>query len=965
MPNEAHGRPRRPSSGSTHASTLPQHTPRPRSARGGHRTNPSASTPHASPRKRLAIRAGRPKSPTTARAAPYPPPRTRSTRPDFSTGSPPGRMHSNGVSRACVVGRGVRLIVGSAGRGWVGCGIVRPSVRRVLFNPLVVLAVSGAVCGLGAPALGQPGAPPVRQAVDEALGVYDGRPIRELRLRRVPTAAAVRAGDTGELSAESTRFARNQIRSREGEPFNAEIASGDLRQLNRTGRYRRVESSVQLLADGGVVLEFVLIEQPIVLAVDIVGNKRIGTGRLRQVVDVLVGTPVDEIALNRSARSIESVYRERNYYRVEVDIDQQELEETGVVIFRVQEGVRLRITDIRFEGAESFRARQLRTAISSREAWLLDRGRIDEDRLIEDVASIREFYQDRGYLDARVGRIVRESPNGREAIVTFVIDEGPLYTLRDVRLEYTDADMPGVGEPPDAHDPDARPVGVFTPEQVRGLLPIQRGDAYGLRDVRTSVNSLRTALGKLGYTQVRVERVEFRDPDRPEVDILLRVTQGRRFITGEIIIQGNELTKDRVIRRVSPIRPERPLDLDGVEEYRRRLRELNLFDMGESPPRVTVQPNPNPLDPPDTIRRDALVEVKETNTGRFNIGGTFSSDAGVVGNVQLLQRNFDITDFPDSPGEFFTGRAFRGAGQTFDLTIAPGTQVETYRISLTEPYLFDTDYSATWLAQYRKRRFREYDEERFGGSLGFGRRFGTRWVGSLAVRGESVQLFNISEDSPAEFFDAEDRRFLTSLGLSLTRNTLDSNYRPTRGTRVRLAAEQIGVFGGDFDFTKLEAESVFYLTLYEDFRGRNTIMNVRTNASYIPQGDSRAPVYERYYLGGRTFRGFDFRTVSPKGVTRDGRQTDEPVGGSWLFFLGGEIQQPLLGEFFSIVGFVDSGTVTSEVGFDDYRVSVGVGARFYIPQLSPVPLAFDFGFPIVKQEGDQRRMFSFSLDLPF
>lgn len=839
-------------------------------------------------------------------------------------------------------------------------------MRRVLVNPLVLLTVSGAVWGVGAPVCsGQLTQPPTRRVVDESLEVYDGRPIRELVFRRVPTAAAMSAGDTGAVTPEAERFARNQIRSREGEPFSAEIAAADLRQLNRTGQYRRVESSVQLLADGGVRLEMALIEQPVVLAVDIVGNKRIGTAQLRQVVDVLVGTPVDEIALSRSARNIESVYRERNFYRVEVDIDQRELEESGVVIFRVQEGVRLRITDIRFEGAESFRPRQLRTAISSREAWLLDRGRIDEDRLTEDVASLREFYQDRGYLDARVGRSVRESPNGREAIVTFIIDEGPLYTLRHVRVEYTDAEMPGVGEPPDASDPDARPVGVFTSEQVRGLLPIQRGDAYGLRDVRTAVNSLRTALGKLGYTDVRVERVELRDPDRPEVDLLLRVTQGRRFITGEIIIQGNELTKDRVIRRVSPIRPERPLDLDGVEEYRRRLRELNLFDMGESPPRVTVQPNPNPLDPPDSIRRDVLTEVRETNTGRFNIGGTFSSDAGIVGNVQLIQRNFDLTDFPDSAGEFFTGRAFRGAGQTFDLTIAPGTQVETYRISLTEPYLFDSDYSATWLAQYRKRRFREYDEERFGGSVGLGRRFGTRWVGNMATRLESVQLFNVSDDSPADFFDAEDQRVLTSLGVSLTRNTLDSNFRPTRGTRVRLAAEQIGVFGGDFDFTKLDVESVFYLTLYEDFRSRNTIMNIRTNASYIPQGDSRAPVYERYYLGGRTFRGFDFRTVSPKGVTRDGRQTDEPVGGSWLFFLGAEIQQPVFGDFFSVVGFVDSGTVTSDVGFDDYRVSVGLGARFYIPQLSPVPLAFDFGFPVLKEDSDQRRIFSFSLDLPF
>jgi len=836
-----------------------------------------------------------------------------------------------------------------------GGGIVRPLVRPSWINTVLLVTACGASWGMPAPADAQMmGRTPSANRTDESLEVYEGRPIRMVELVLIP------ASGEGPASEADERFAKNQIRSRVGDPFSASVAASDLRQLNRTGRYRRADSSVTLTEDGGVALRYTLYEQPVVRAVDIVGNKRIGTSQLRQAVQVLVGTPVDEIALARSARNIEAMYRERNFYRVEVDVDRRELDESGVVIFRVQEGVRLRITDIRFEGNDSFSARQLRTAISSREAWLLDRGRIDEDRLLEDVGALREFYRDRGYLDARVGRIVRESPNGREAIVTFVIDEGSLYTLRDVRVEYTDADMPG-----DGAGAGGRAVGALSDLQVRGLMPLRRGDAYGLREVRRAVDRVRTGLGQLGYADVRVERIELRDTERPEVDLLLRITQGRRYITGEIIVQGNELTRDQVVRRRVPLRPERPLDLEGVEESRRRLRELNLFDMYESPPRVTVQPNPNPLDPPDSERRDVLIQVRETNTGRINLGGVISSDAGLVGNIQLLQRNFDITDFPDSFGEFVSGRSFRGAGQTFDLTIAPGTQVETYRISLTEPYLFDSDYSATWVAQYRKRQYREFDEERFGGSMSLGRRLGTRWRGNVSTRVESVQLFNVDDDSPVDFFDAEQQRVLTGVGVGLVRTTLDSGFRPTRGTRLRLGVEQVGLLGGDFDFTKLEFESVAFVTLYEDFRSRSTILNLRLNASYIPQGDGSAPVYERYYLGGRNMRGFDFRTVSPKGVNSSGERTNEPVGGSWSFFLGAEVQQPLFGDFFSVVGFVDSGTVTSNVGFDDYRVSMGVGARFYVPQLSPVPLAFDFGFPVLKEDGDRRRMFSFSLDLPF
>src|SRR5262249_17910604 len=139
-----------------------------------------------------------------------------------------------------------------------------------------------------------------------------------------------------------------------------------------------------------------------------------------------------------------------------------------------------------------------------------------------------------------------------------------------------------------------------------------------------------------------------------------------------------------------------------------------------------------------------------------------------------------------------------------------------------------------------------------------------------------------------------------------------------------------------------------------------------TQASYIPEGSDSAPFFERLYLGGRSFRGFKLRTVSPKGfVHNTNTPSDEGDGGSWLFFTGAEIQQPGDKDIVSVVGFVDSGTVTDGFSFSQYRVSVGIGLRIAVPQLGPVPLAFDFGFPLLKQDLDQKRIFSFTLDVPF
>jgi outer membrane protein insertion porin family len=155
-----------------------------------------------------------------------------------------------------------------------------------------------------------------------------------------------------------------------------------------------------------------------------------------------------------------------------------------------------------------------------------------------------------------------------------------------------------------------------------------------------------------------------------------------------------------------------------------------------------------------------------------------------------------------------------------------------------------------------------------------------------------------------------------------------------------------------------------YFTVEKDFIGRRTTLRLDGKVGYIFGGD--APTFESYYLGGRSFRGFDFRTVSPKGTPRFvGGSTDVPIGGDWLLLLRAQYEMPVGGKFLSTVLFVDSGTVTDSPGFDDYRVSVGAGLRLYIPQLGNAPLAFDFGFPVVKQESDVKKVFSFSIQMPF
>jgi outer membrane protein insertion porin family len=860
---------------------------------------------------------------------------------------------------------------------------------------LVALAAGAAVaCAQPTPTVPGAQSPPLQERGPEQppveapreFEVYEGRLIREVIIRqpvkeRPPEAAPPAASPTAPPGGGATPpeapapqppppsdgkpqfqaldptlelLARNQIRSRVGAPYTQRTVTADITRLNGLGRFRDIEIRVQLMSDGTVVLFYDITPQPIVIDVQVVGNSEVSDQQLLKEVEILIGTQVDPFQIDRGARRIEEVYRGKGYYLASVEIDKRQLDETGIVLYKVREGRPIKVTKIAFEGNRAFRSDLLESKIETTEAWLLNKGKLDDAQLDSDVSTLVQFYRGEGYLDVRADRVVRPSPNGREAMVSFVLDEGPLYTLRSVKT------VPSYDTSENTEGESRQPKEAFTAEQLAGYISLKPGAVYKGSDLKRSEEAVKEAYGKLGYTDVEVRTREIRSTDTPEVDLLIVVNEGRRFKTGEIVVIGGELTKKQVILEQVQIRPERPLDASAVRDTERRLLNLNLFDSNPlRRPKVTVQPE----DPDNPGYRDVTVEVAETNTGAFEFGAAIGSDSGVVGRIALSQRNFDFWDTPESWDEFWSGKAFRGGGQKFRIEAMPGDQSQTFSISLSDPTLADTDYSGSGSIYYRRLEYREYTEQRIGTNFAVGRRFGTRWTGSIPVRVETVSLDDIDADNPTDYFDVEGDRLIVGVGAQLTRVSLDDSYRPTKGNALELKAEQVI---GDFTFASIRAEHTLYIPIAEDYLGRRTVLSFNTRVSYITADDSDVPVYERYYLGGRTFRGFGHRAVSPIGIRNDtGTPGDDPVGGEFLFFFGPEVQIPVFEDIFSLVFFMDTGTVNKDVALDPYRVTVGMGFRFYLRQLSPVPLAFDFAVPILREDTDRKRIFTFTVDLPF
>jgi outer membrane protein insertion porin family len=236
----------------------------------------------------------------------------------------------------------------------------------------------------------------------------------------------------------------------------------------------------------------------------------------------------------------------------------------------------------------------------------------------------------------------------------------------------------------------------------------------------------------------------------------------------------------------------------------------------------------------------------------------------------------------------------------------------------------------------------------------------------MSPRVENVKLTNFDPNTPLEIYNQRGPSYISVLAASLTRTEVDNVMRPSRGTQLEFEASYHGVFGGDYSYPQAGIGITQFFTTYEDFLGRKQVLRLKANTAYI--FSENAPVYERFYLGGRTMRGFDFRTVSPKafGTIADPTvQTNQPIGGQFLFFAGAQYEIPIMGEFLSAVMFVDSGTVNNDQWLGAYRVGIGAGLRIYIPQFGQAPIALDFGYPVLKQKGDQEQIFSFTLDLPF
>jgi len=462
----------------------------------------------------------------------------------------------------------------------------------------------------------------------------------------------------------------------------------------------------------------------------------------------------------------------------------------------------------------------------------------------------------------------------------------------------------------------------------------------------------------------------------PEVDVTFLVYEGVAKTLRDVIIRGNQFTRDAVIRRRIRARPGERIDMRDVQRSLRNLEQTRFFTDQHAlrGPRLQFEPVAGS---DDTV--DLAVDVEDGMTGELKWGVGISTGQGAQASISYNKRNFDLWNLPSSwnpmtvMGEMLDNRAFHGGGQTFGVLLAPGSRFSQFRVSLLEPDLFGDHYD-TWdgrVAGHRliRREPDGYTSDTLGAELGIGRNITDLFNVGVGVRHETVEVDDLAPDATVFAYDAEGQTELRGIRFSSRYRDVDFLRRPTSGIDLALSAEIVGGFlGGEESFVKFVHTADAYTWLRENEMKHRTVLRFHHFFGLAQEfgGSDNVFLTERFYMGGRNLRGFNFRDAGPS-------QFGRPLGGEATYTASVELTFPLVAtrleneardrELLRFATFTDFGLLglgIDDPTFGEVRLSSGIGLRIEIPFLE-VPIALDLAWPWFYEETDDRRQFFFSI----
>lgn len=796
----------------------------------------------------------------------------------------------------------------------------------------------------------------------------------KVTLKEVKIAGNVRVEEDG---------IRLHLKNRQGAAFNAAFAEQDVKAIYRMGFFDDVRA--ELSADG--ILTYTVKEKPYVREVKIQGNSQVARDKIETALGVGARAILDRPKLAEGIDKVRKLYTEQGFVNAKIDhAVTVESNNQAVVLVDINEGAKLLIKKVSFEGNRAFSESELQGLIATKEEWIFsfitNRGVLDRDMLTNDIAILSTHYYDNGYIDHRISEplILR----GREGIeVVIRINEGKQYRVGKVELG---GDM------------------IVDGRELLKLVKLTTGQIFRGSRLREDIKQLTDLYTNSGFAFAEVEPVTRVSPADQKVDVALLIKKGPPVYFNRILVTGNSKTRDKVVRRELLAGEQELYSGFNVTQSKNALQRTGYFE--------DVQLTTKKTNQPDTV--DLLVDVKEGPTGNFSLGAGYSSGDGFLFNASVGEKNF------------------LGLGQGINGNFILGSKRQDFVVGFTDPYFRDSRMLLGVDAYNTTQQYEDFDDKKIGFGVNtsyplkylrvpfFGNKEAGKGSDDLATAGPPTMwdymrggmAYNFTRETidgvrgtaSRAIKDQEGTWLSSSLTPSVSYDSRDHFFNPTEGTRSNLAVRFAGI-GGDTNFIKSDLSARWHYPLLKDPKwGGAYVLALGGSMGYgvglgsSSEQGSDLPLSDRYFIGGiNSVRGFTDRTLGTRvrhcvTVTRagGGSSTDctygDILGGDKALALNAELLFPVaeqyglrgvaffdIGNAFGVSCASAPGTMTSDgtkttitqtdctnTGFkiSDLRKSVGVGARW----LSPFgPLRVELGFPLNKKPGDETSMLGFSI----
>ena len=802
-----------------------------------------------------------------------------------------------------------------------------------------------------------------------------------------------------------------------GETYTAETLDQALKDLYATQLFADVTIS------GGETGDLVIAvrENPVINRIILEGNKRLKDDKILPEIKLAPRQIFTRSAARADVDRILELYRRQGRFAARVEPKIVQLDQNRVdVIFEIHEGDLAKVRAINIIGNKAFPAGRLRKEMFTRQAggplgFLKSNDTYDPDRLAADQQKLRAFYLTQGYADFRVVQALAElTPDRRDFVITYVVDEGPRYKFGKIDAQSALRDFPA--------------------STIKQSVKLHSGDWFNAKAVEDTITDLSEKAGNLGYAFADINPAYDRDAEHRLMNVTIRVGDTPRVYVERIDITGNTTTRDKVIRREFRLNEGDAFNALKVKRSQDRILSLGYFQdkfeikqsEGSAPDRVVL-----------------TAPVEEKPTGQLSLSGGYSSLEKAVVQLAVSQNNF------------------MGKGQELDASINWSYYSKSAQVGFVDPYfmdkpilvggqLFRQDYNSfDTIGSSRNTTYRQLTT---GGGLRMGFPLSEYWTFGSRY---TLTQDKVSLDESSFFSDLNGNgilvcdplkagrylcdelgsRLTSAVGISTLYDDTDGIH-PTRGQRLTLSEDFAGL-GGDVRYLRTRADATKYHSL------GNWILSLHAEGGYITglgqqRFDSTGHQIDSVRLTDRFFgpdmRGFDIRGIGPRVIRfaydLDGNlinhggntKTIDALGGKAYYMGRIELEFPTsatlrsvglrpsayidVGSLFSLkppqltdIGIVctpnsgvsggqlfqapgthcpgegTAGTLpgddyTRTPGFKEFyfgdspkpRLSIGIGVNWTSPF---GPLRLDLARAILKQKGDETKLFSFNVGTQF